>query len=198
MHNTHSTTTYTNTLRFRNTSSGCSSSGAAPMTVVGSTVMWPRQIWQVIQRKHLSANQPARLGHECVGGVMDLKTTVSAGHLAAVPGPRWALSLGGAEKWLEVWNSSHNRAEWAFVSWLITADSRLLPLHPHPHQPHHPPICFVFPPSPLSLLLLSSCSPVEKGITNDRRRLPNLSSNKTFQSYLTLGPCRTQNCPSKI
>lgn len=39
--------------------------------------------------------------------------------------PRRALSLGGTERWLEVWNQSHSRAVWAFASWLITADSLL-------------------------------------------------------------------------
>lgn len=101
--------------------------------------------------------QAARPGQKCVGGVMDLKTTVSAGHLATVPGPRWALSLRGTERWLEVWNSSHNRAEWAFVSWLITADSWLSP----PTNPPSPTplLCL---PSITPLPALSCCSPVEK------------------------------------
>lgn len=88
-------------------------------------------------------------------------------------------------RWPRVWNSSHNWVDWAFVSWLITADSWLSSPPFALSSLHHPSAC--------SVLLFTS----GKGITNDRRRLPNLSSGKTFQSQLSLCPCRAQIASGK-
>lgn len=117
-----------------------------------SSFTW--QTWQVSQTKHLPASRPdwersveaawwiedgARTGllHVCALFQLDI-----------LQQSRPLPSLGGTERWLKVWNSSHNWAEWAFVSWLITADSWLS------FPPSHPPR-FLFPPSPLCLLCLA-------------------------------------------
>jgi len=86
--------------------------------------------------------QPAKLRQKCVGGGLDWRRSQdwAAGLLGfswtplCSRSPRWALSFGGTERWLKVWNSSHNWAEWAFVSWLITTDSWLW----SPPSLHHP------------------------------------------------------------
>lgn len=99
--------------------------------------------------------QPARPKQKSVGGVMDLKMIVFAGHveIPALPDP-WA--SGG--HWDGLRCETGAITEWALVSWLITADSQLsLPPAPPPHPPHL--LCL---PCITSLPALSGRSPEEK------------------------------------
>lgn len=145
--------------------------------------------------KHHPASQPARRRQKS-GGVMDCKRSQDRPCCRSSLRFSWTTRssrslLPSLWAW-EVWKdgsrceTSHSWAEWAFVSWLITADSCT-----HP-PPLHIPSAVSFSPSISSLPAPSCCSPVEKkDITNDKRRLPNLSSGKTFS---VLSPCVPAEC----
>lgn len=149
----------------------------------------------------------SRLRQKCVGGVMDGElrqqrsaaglSRASAGHLAAVSAPFFSPFPLLPEPW--AWKAlrddsrcetSHSWTEWAFVSWLITADSWLptapRPSHPHTLSPSHSSVC-----SALSCRSLVGGKKKEKPYQDDRRRLLNLSSGK--KPLCALGcPCRAR------
>lgn len=150
----------------------------------------------------------SRLRQKCVGGVMDGELSqqrsaaglrrASAGHLAAVSAPFFSLLSLLPEPWASKarrddsrCETSHSWAEWAFVSWLITADSWL----PTPPLPPTSLTLTLFSPSPSSVCsALSCCSLVKKKkkkYHDDRRRLLNLSLGK--KTLCALGcPCRAR------
>lgn len=152
------------------------------MALVGFIIMCPRQSWQVSQTQStpLPAGQTEiEVRRRCDG----LKIEPGQGCCRSAlcfswtPCSRRSPSLSSEprrHREMAQGVTSHNWAEWASVSCLITADSWLSSPPSHPSLVSLPSIT----PSACSVLLFTS----GKGITNDRKRLPNLSSGKTFQS----------------
>lgn len=152
------------------------------MTLVGYIIMCSRQTWQVSQTKHLPASRPDwerevwRRDGLKMGARTWLLHVCSLFQLDTSQQLRPSLSAE-PQRHREMAQGVKLKSKLSRVGFCFMANYRwLLALIPSPSSPSLPL------PSITPLLALSCLSLVEKGITNDRRRLPNLSSGKTFQS----------------